>query len=453
MKLDPCTPRASFALPQLSLQCVLNCVAPSGDLYSFDGALKMSDGRSCAVSEQTLLLRSSRLRNTKWAVGIVVYTGQESKVMLNSRSSSNKQSHVEGSVNTFIIAIFFIQLVMAILSAILSGFWASTQCPKHDYLHCTSSGGQVGSMTFWTYIILLNSLIPASLIVTMEIVKVAHASFIGWDAELVHGYDKKEKKWKCAEAHTSTLNEGLGQIDFIFSDKTGTLTENKMELRYVSVDGEAYQAGDGQFLETTFLDDKKLRLDKGYKPSFQEAATEEGSSGWQFLRMLAVCQTVILEKDDDGEISYNADSPDEVALVVGGKDYGCAFTGREGGDITLIDYTPPIGKASGPSSMKEQWKVLNVVQFSSKRKRMSVIVQRVVPPPKSTSTVSVWMKGADNIIIERLAPGSALLDRYNKHLLHYSMDGLRTLCFATKVCNIVATDEPLCTERKVHFPS
>ena len=170
MKLDPCTPRASFALPQLSLQCVLNCVAPSGDLYSFDGALKMSDGRSCAVSEQTLLLRSSRLRNTKWAVGIVVYTGQESKVMLNSRSSSNKQSHVEGSVNTFIIAIFFIQLVMAILSAILSGFWASTQCPKHDYLHCTSSGGQVGSMTFWTYIILLNSLIPASLIVTMEIV-------------------------------------------------------------------------------------------------------------------------------------------------------------------------------------------------------------------------------------------------------------------------------------------
>ena len=130
-------------------------------------------------------------------------------------------------------------------------------------------------------------------------------------------------------------------VSYIFSDKTGTLTENKMELRYVSVDGEAYQAGDGQFLETTFLDDKKLRLDKGYKPSFQEAATEEGSSGWQFLRMLAVCQTVMLEKDDDGEISYNADSPDEVALVVGGKDYGCAFTGREGGDITLIDYTPP----------------------------------------------------------------------------------------------------------------
>ena len=70
----------------------------------------MGDGKSCAVSEQNLLLRSSRLRNTKWAVGIVIYTGQESKVMMNSRSSSNKQSHVEGNVNNFIIAIFFIQV-------------------------------------------------------------------------------------------------------------------------------------------------------------------------------------------------------------------------------------------------------------------------------------------------------------------------------------------------------
>ena len=443
------------------LKILLKCVAPSGDLYSFDGALKMSDGQSCAVSEQNLLLRSSRLRNTKWAIGIVVYTGQESKVMLNSRSSSNKQSHVEGDVNIFIIAIFFIQvgfnsflvlyiiyhnhksmnspyvhvkLIMAILSAMLSGFWAGTQCSRHLYLHCSSDGGKTGSMTFWTYIILLNSLIPASLIVTMEIVKVVHAGFIGWDHKLVHGYDKKEKKWKCAEAHTSTLNEGLGQIDFIFSDKTGTLTENKMELRYVSVDGEAYLAKSGQFLASTMLSDTKMRLDKGFKPSFQEVAQTEESSGWKFLRMLSVCQTVMLERDDDGKVSYNADSPDEVALVVGGKEYGCTFTGREGGDITMLEYTPPIGKAAGPPSSKEQWRVLSVVPFSSKRKRMSVIVQRVLPPPKNKAKVSVWMKGADNIILERVDKGDdQLVDIYRKHLLHYSMDGLRTLCFATKV--------------------
>lgn len=288
-------------------------------------------------------------------------------------------------------------------------------------------------MTFWTYIILLNSLIPASLIVTMEVVKVAHASFISWDIALVHSYDKKEKKWMCAEAHTSTLNEGLGQIDFIFSDKTGTLTENKMELRYVTVDGEAYTAESGQFLETTMLTDTKLRLDKGFKASFQEIAQAEGSSGWQFLRMLAVCQTVMLEKDEDGEVSYNADSPDEVALVVGGSQFGCAFTGREGDGITMLEYTAPIGKATGPPSSKEQWRVLNEVPFSSKRKRMAVIVQRVFPAPKSTSKVFVWMKGADNVILDRIVRGDPLLDCYDKHLLHYSMDGLRTLCFATKV--------------------
>jgi phospholipid-translocating P-type ATPase (flippase) len=410
----------------------LNCVGPSGDLYSFDGALSL-DNEKAAVSEQNLLLRSSRLRNTKWAIGVVVYTGQESKVMLNSRSGGVKQSALEAIVNKAILIIFIIQLGMAVISAFMAGAWASSSCTTHKYLSCNPSGAATASLTFWTYIILLNSLIPASLIVTMEIVKVVHASFINWDHVLVKSWDKKESKWRKAEAHTSSLNEGLGQIDYIFSDKTGTLTENKMELRYVSIDGEIFGADNGEKFDAV-EDGDRLKLEAtGKVKAQQQKATVENGSAWTFNRMLAVCQTVMIEKEEDGSLSYNADSPDEVALVLGGKGFGCEFTGREGGDLTQLNAYPSGVTGEGPSKA-EVWRVLSVVPFSSKRKRMTVMVQRVKPPPEKPDQVEIWMKGADNVIIDRLSKkfDANLLARYNKHLLHFSMEGLRTLCFATK---------------------
>jgi phospholipid-translocating P-type ATPase (flippase) len=440
MDLDGETNLKRRSAPKLTATCdadeaanvELQCVGPSGDLYSFDGAITLNGGKG-AVSEQNLLLRSSRLRNTKWAVGIVVYTGQESKVMLNSRSGSNKQSALEVIVNKAILIIFVIQLIMAIISAILAGTWASSSCVDHKYLGCNPSGARTASLTFWTYIILLNSLIPASLIVTMEIVKVVHASFIGWDHFLVKSWDKKESKWRKAEAHTSALNEGLGQIDYIFSDKTGTLTENKMELRYVSVDAEIFGADTGEKYDVLEEDDRLNLEGTGKTKAEQQFAAVEGSAAWTFNRMLAVCQTVMIEKEDDGTLSYNADSPDEVALVLGGKGFGCEFTGREGGDLTQLNVYPSGVVGEGPSKA-EVWRVLSVIPFSSKRKRMTVAVQRVKPPPESKDTVELWMKGADNVIMDRISKQAdeQLIGRYNKHLLHFSMEGLRTLCFATK---------------------
>eukprot|EP00615_Pteridomonas_danica_P018177 CAMPEP_0114396914 /NCGR_PEP_ID=MMETSP0102-20121206/13883_1 /TAXON_ID=38822 ORGANISM="Pteridomonas danica, Strain PT" /NCGR_SAMPLE_ID=MMETSP0102 /ASSEMBLY_ACC=CAM_ASM_000212 /LENGTH=178 /DNA_ID=CAMNT_0001557787 /DNA_START=153 /DNA_END=686 /DNA_ORIENTATION=+ len=130
MDLDGETNLKRRSSPKMTASCEvdeaveskLQCVGPSGDLYSFDGALSLGNDKA-AVSEQNLFLRSSRLRNTKWAVGMVVYTGQESKVMLNSRSGSNKQSSLETIVNKAILIIFLIQLVMAAspLSSLVSG--------------------------------------------------------------------------------------------------------------------------------------------------------------------------------------------------------------------------------------------------------------------------------------------------------------------------------------------
>jgi phospholipid-translocating P-type ATPase (flippase) len=336
-------------------------------------------------------------------------------------------------VNKSIMLIFMIQLCMAVLSAILSGIWASSSCGSHSYLACSTSGLGTTSLTFWTYIILLNSLIPASLIVTMEIVKVVHASFINWDHTLCKRYDKKEEKWRGAEAHTSSLNEGLGQIDYIFSDKTGTLTENKMELQYVTIDGTIYGAATGVSYSDKVKADGKLDLAPvGSGGEEQKEALVEDSSAWKFNRMLAVCQTVLIEKEDDGSLSYNADSPDEVALVLGGKTFGAEFLGRENGDVSLVNVWPSGKPGSGPK-VDEQWRVLSIIPFSSKRKRMTVIVQRVNPPNENPGEVLLWMKGADNVIMDRVDKSdTALIGKYNRHLVHFSTLGLRTLCFATK---------------------
>jgi magnesium-transporting ATPase (P-type) len=289
------------------------------------------------------------------------------------------------------------------------------------------------SLTFWTYIILLNSLIPASLIVTMEIVKVVHASFINWDHTLCKRYDKKEERWRGAEAHTSSLNEGLGQIDYIFSDKTGTLTENKMELQFVTIDGTIFGAATGVCYSEKVKPDGKLTLTPvGSGGEEQKEALAENSSAWKFNRMLAVCQTVLIEKEEDGSLSYNADSPDEVALVLGGKAFGAEFLGREGGDVSCVNVWPSGKPGSGPK-VEEQWRVLSIIPFSSKRKRMTVVVQRVAPSPSDAGEVQLWMKGADNVIMDRVDKAdAALIEKYNRHLIHFSTLGLRTLCFATK---------------------
>ena len=111
--------------------------------------------------------------------------------------------------------------------------------------------------------------------------------------------------------------------------------------------------------------------------------------------MLALCHTVVLEREDDGSISYNADSPDEVALVKGGASCGYHFAERKGKRVTVrLDG----GRAT--SGEARIYEVLNVVAFNSTRKRMSVVVRRV-----DNGDARIWLlcKGADNVIIDRLA--------------------------------------------------
>ena len=86
-----------------------------------------------------------------------------------------------------------------------------------------------------TFLILYNNVVPISLLISIEIVKYVQAIFIGQDEDMKY-------KDTYAKARTSNLNEELGQISYIFTDKTGTLTENIMEFKKCSIGGRLYEA-------------------------------------------------------------------------------------------------------------------------------------------------------------------------------------------------------------------
>jgi phospholipid-transporting ATPase len=184
-----------------------------------------------------------------------------------------------------------------------------------------------------TFIILYNNLIPISLIVTMEVVKFQQAQLINTDLDMY--YVKTDTPALC---RTSSLVEELGQIEYVFSDKTGTLTRNEMEFQCCSIAGVAYAAevdearreeGEGREAWRTF-DQMRAVLDAD-NPFVESShprivgTPKEREVIREFLTLLAVCHTVIPEIKNE-KMVYQASSPDEAALVAGAERLGYRFT-------------------------------------------------------------------------------------------------------------------------------
>jgi phospholipid-transporting ATPase len=160
----------------------------------------------------------------------------------------------------------------------------------------------------------------------MEVVKFQQAQLINSDLDMY--YEKTDTPALC---RTSSLVEELGQIEYVFSDKTGTLTCNEMEFKMCSIGGVAYadavdearreEANGGPW--RTFKELQSLLVGSD-RPSSSDSAVEREVLR-EFLSLLAVCHTVIPEVKDDGRVEYQASSPDEAALVAGAELLGYRF--------------------------------------------------------------------------------------------------------------------------------
>ena len=185
-------------------------------------------------------MRGARLRNTGWVAGLVVYTGHETKLLMNSTKAPLKRSTIDVVTNYQIIFLFLILILLSLVSAIGNEIEKGSG-EEHWYNPVNPDDDKSGfGWQFLTFFILYNNLIPISLQVTLELIKFIQAAYMNWD-EAMHYKDPSMGIDSYALARTSNINEELGQIKYVFSDKTGTLTRNVMEYKKCSVGGVLYQ--------------------------------------------------------------------------------------------------------------------------------------------------------------------------------------------------------------------
>uniref|UniRef100_A0A8C9YFJ1 Phospholipid-transporting ATPase n=1 Tax=Sander lucioperca TaxID=283035 RepID=A0A8C9YFJ1_SANLU len=375
----------------------MECESPNRHLYEFVGNIRLDGHSTMPLGPDQILLRGAQLRNTQWVHGVVVYTGHDTKLMQNSTRPPLKLSNVERITNFQILVLFGCLLAISLVCSIGQTIW------KYQYgndawymdLNCKNGGAANFGLNFLTFIILFNNLIPISLLVTLEVIKFTQAFFINWDTDMLY-----EPTNTPAMARTSNLNEELGQVKYIFSDKTGTLTCNVMQFKKCTIAGVAYGyvSLPSPFLIFT-------------APPFA-SSTPTAAVILDFMTMMAICHTAVPERTD-GKITYQAASPDEGALVRAAQNLGFVFSGR----------TPDSVIVEMPGT-EERYELLHVLEFTSTRKRMSVIMR--TPSGK----IRLYCKGADTVIYDRLADSSRYKEITLKHLEQFATEGLRTLCFA-----------------------
>ncbi|XP_029581369.1 phospholipid-transporting ATPase IA isoform X4 [Salmo trutta] len=377
----------------------MECESPNRHLYEFVGNIRLDGHSTVPLGPDQILLRGAQLRNTQWVHGVVVYTGHDTKLMQNSTRPPLKLSNVERITNFQILLLFGCLLAISLVCSIGQTIWKYQYGNAAWYMDLNYGGAANFGLNFLTFIILFNNLIPISLLVTLEVIKFTQAFFINWDTDMLY-----EPTNTPAVARTSNLNEELGQVKYIFSDKTGTLTCNVMQFKKCTVAGVAYGHSTQSSEEAGFNDPSLLENLQSNHPTAPVIL--------DFMTMLAICHTAVPERTDD-TIVYQAASPDEGALVRAAANLGFVFSGRTPDSVII--------QALGA---EEKYELLHVLEFTSTRKRMSVIMR--TPSGK----IRLYCKGADTVVYDRLADSSRYKEITLKHLEQFATEGLRTLCFA-----------------------
>jgi phospholipid-transporting ATPase len=416
---------------------------PNSLIDNFTGVLESNDFGKIPILPSNVILRGCVLRSTEFVIGFVVNTGHDVKIMQSKLSTKAKSSNLERiATKRLIEVILFLLFLCLSISFAQYGFNKYYDINTFWYLQWDQSPGKTFIIKFFYTLLLHASFVPVSLYVSMALVRFGQSHFMNLDLDMY--YAEKDIP---ALVRTMSLNEELGQISHIFSDKTGTLTNNDMKFRKASINGKSYGKGiteigkaswrlQGKPIPSEMLEAEDLASKNTiphvsfYCPDFDkdfndQIAAYDDSRRLQrekirdFYRYLSVCHEIIPERLENGQIKLSANSPDDEALVCAAAFFGYEFKDRRDRFAIIFDQE---------AAQLMEIEVLYTIPFSSTRKRMSVIIRDM------DHKIKIITKGADTVILARSDPNDVTIIKETvDHIQQFSLEGLRCLMVAVAI--------------------
>ncbi|KAL2144278.1 hypothetical protein VTI28DRAFT_9266 [Corynascus sepedonium] len=410
---------------------------PDKKVNEFIGSLELLPSRQDAMStaaysqdddDGVKAAAPLSIDNTAWAntviashattLAVIVYTGPQTRSALSTAPSRSKTGLLEYEINSLTKILCFLTLALSIILVALEGF--------------SNTKGSIWYVKIMRFLVLFSTIVPISLRVNLDMGKSVYSWFIQRDPGIPG-----------AVVRTSTIPEDLGRIEYLLSDKTGTLTQNEMEMKKIHVGTVSY-ANDSMDEVSAYvrqglhapssansraLVTPSTSLTSAANVGATRTRREIGSRVRDVVLALALCHNVTptTEENDVGRLvnSYQASSPDEIAIVRWTESVGLRLASRDRKSM-LLESTE-----TGHTVVKIR--ILDIFPFTSEGKRMGIIVQfydKLQPGVPSLNSGEIWFyqKGADTVMSSIVAAN----DWLDEETANMAREGLRTLVVGRK---------------------